>query len=90
MKKHMPPPRGPLKKTVLADFVDLAKTVVEQVEVLTKTCGPTRAYIAVIATIGLAFLTEIASKLVRLAPFMLVLYLPELPMRLLAKAVMLM
>jgi len=89
MKKVMPPSRRPLKKTVLTDFVDLAKTVVEQTEVLTKTYGPTRAYIAVIAAIGLAFLTEIAkSKLVRLAPFLLALYLPELPMHLVAKAAM--
>jgi len=70
----------PVRKTAAVDFVDLAKAVIERVEVLAKTCGPTRAYVAVVASIGLAFLHAIAStRLIRLVPFLIALYLPLHP-----------
>jgi hypothetical protein len=70
----------PLRKTAVVDFavIDLAKAVIERVDVLAKTCGPTRAYVAVVASIGLAFVYAIATRLKLLAPFLLALYLPPL------------
>jgi hypothetical protein len=60
MKKRSPhqPRLLRRKETAVADFavLDLARVVIERVEILTKMWGPTRAYIAVMTTIGLAFL----------------------------------
>jgi hypothetical protein len=76
MKKLLPRRPSGEKKSAVTDFAGLAKAVVERADVLTKSYGATRAYIAVMAAIGLAFLHAIATSR-WLVPLLIALYLPD-------------